>query len=49
MYMHEIFYDWAKPQSNCQVHNVAEKFEQNDFQLQVQKVTATSTVSSEEY
>jgi hypothetical protein len=47
MYMHQIFYDWAKPQNNCQVHNVTEKFEQNDFHLQVQKFTATLTGSSE--
>jgi hypothetical protein len=29
-----FFYDVAKPQNNCQVHSVAEKFEQSDFQLQ---------------
>jgi len=29
-----LFYDGAKPQSNCQVHSVAEKFEQSDFQLE---------------
>lgn len=49
MYMHEIFYDWAKLQSNSQVHSVAEKFEQNDLQLQVPKVTGTLTGSSEKY